>query len=104
MLPYIGVSKLSCAFCDLYFAAYRDQMKVDVYTHGTHGQTTAWMCPDFPDNAAVKDDFCKKLCAYIKLRVTEERLRRLSMTSQSTTASDDSGKLFYDFLRALSNY
>ena len=102
MLPYIGVSKLSCAFCDLYFAAYRAQMKVEVYTHGTHGQATVWMCPDFPGDAEVKDDFCKKLWKYIEIRLEEETsLRRASMHSQSTTASGDSGKVSFISIRSL---
>ena len=67
-------------------------MQVEIYTHGTHDQTTAWMCPDFPDNAAVKDDFRKKLRAYIDIRIADEMRR-----------PNDAGKLFYAFLRALSN-
>ena len=90
MLNYIGqISKLSCAFCDHYFAAYRAQMNVEAYTHETHGQATEWMCPDFPGDAVVKDDFCKKLCEYIKVRLEAEKaLGSSEMYSQSTAASE----------------
>ncbi|KAI0729169.1 hypothetical protein C8Q72DRAFT_830513 [Fomitopsis betulina] len=54
MQLYIGVSTPSCAFCDLYFAAYREQQQVEVYAHGTHGHTT-W--PASPGDAVVKADF-----------------------------------------------
>ena len=98
MLPYIGVSKLSCAFCELYFAAYRDYKGVKAYTHGTRGQATPWMCPASPEDDGVKALFCVKLRGYIKDRLYDEKVRRnaeaearrkASMHSESMVSSED---------------
>ncbi|KZV77394.1 hypothetical protein PENSPDRAFT_679563 [Peniophora sp. CONT] len=43
-VSYIGVSELSCAFCAIYFDAYREVTGERTYTRGTHDQTTDWAC------------------------------------------------------------
>lgn len=93
MLPYIGVSKLSCAFCDMYFDCYRRNKESEVRTRGTHGQTTAWMWPDLPDDGPIRTMFCRKLRLYLQERLEDAKAQsRASMDSQSTSASDDIGK------------
>ena len=89
MMPYIGVSELSCAFCDLFFAAYREH-KGAVYTHGTHGQMAPWKYPILETNAEIKTTFCQKMIEYIKARLADEKWRRkASVYSQSTVSSMD---------------
>ncbi|KAJ7212523.1 hypothetical protein GGX14DRAFT_446589 [Mycena pura] len=48
-VPYIGVSKLSCGFCRMYFAAYREVTRVEFYARGSHGQTGPWTLPVLGD-------------------------------------------------------
>ena len=57
----------------MYVAAYREQRDVEVFMQKTHKHMTPWMCPSFPDDAAVKDDFCQKLCGHIKTQLAEIR-------------------------------
>ncbi|RPD59443.1 hypothetical protein L227DRAFT_564163 [Lentinus tigrinus ALCF2SS1-6] len=45
VIPYVGVSKLSCAFCHAYFTAYRQSKGSDIMTRGTHGQIVPWRSP-----------------------------------------------------------
>ena len=59
------------------------------------------MCPDFPGDAVVKDDFCKKLCEYIKVRLEAEKALRSSMHSQSTTISRSNDRSMGTALREL---
>ena len=94
IFPYIGISKLSCVFCDLFFAAYRENKRV-VYTHGTHGQTAPWKYPVFLDDANIKTRVCQELLTYIKDRIADERdSRKASMQSQSTVSSRNDGEWF----------
>ncbi|KAJ6604182.1 hypothetical protein DFH09DRAFT_300810 [Mycena vulgaris] len=45
-IPYVGVSKLSCSLCQLYFAIYRGEVTgTNIYTRGTHSGTVAWRFP-----------------------------------------------------------
>ncbi|VDB85178.1 unnamed protein product [Peniophora sp. CBMAI 1063] len=44
-LPYIAVSKLSCARCDMYLSVYRSKTGANIYTRGTSGQITQWRYP-----------------------------------------------------------
>ena len=48
-VPYIGVSKLSCGFCRMYFAAYREVTRVEFYARGSHGQMGPWALPVLGD-------------------------------------------------------
>lgn len=91
MIPYIGVSKLSCLFCDLVFAAYRQATDTLVYTRGTHSQTTVWSYVEFrqdsPLNSKIKEIIRGKLLS--KINRDWVRLRPHSTGSNSTDASDD---------------
>ena len=46
IFPYIGVSKLSCELCSLYFQAYRAVKHPPIWTRGRHGTMPfPWICP-----------------------------------------------------------
>ena len=95
MMPYIGISKSSCVFCVLFFAAYREH-KGPVYAHGSHGRITAWKYPAFADNAEIKATFCEKLVEYIEVMLKDEReRRRASMHSQRTVSLKDASESFH---------
>ncbi|KAJ6591070.1 hypothetical protein DFH09DRAFT_1138483, partial [Mycena vulgaris] len=85
-IPYIGVSKLSCAFCQLYFATYREVTGIQIYTRGTHSQTALWTFPPFSGPYAVpfESKFVEKMLAQIGEGWAVYRARPLSYASQST--------------------
>ncbi|KAJ7706881.1 hypothetical protein B0H17DRAFT_1001319 [Mycena rosella] len=92
-VPYVGVSKSCCAFCQLYFAAYREVIGVMIYTRrGTHSQTSPWLFPSLDDPSAdrLKAQFVEKLLARIKEGWYEFRTPSAN-ASQSTdlSAEDD---------------
>ncbi|KAH9846793.1 hypothetical protein C2E23DRAFT_788670 [Lenzites betulinus] len=90
MLPYIGVSKLSCVSCDMFFACHRSIKGSEVRTRGTHGRATAWMWPNLPDDDPIRVRFCDKLRQYLTQRLEDAQRRwKPSSSSQSTTAFDD---------------
>ncbi|KAJ7485166.1 hypothetical protein B0H11DRAFT_1152710 [Mycena galericulata] len=92
-IPYIGVSKLSCAFCDLYFATYRDVTKSRICTRGVHSQTAPWACPSLVGDPSVDSKVRKKLCSEIFNKISigwslySQSHGRASLASQSTAAS-----------------
>ncbi|KAJ6585024.1 hypothetical protein B0H19DRAFT_1107727 [Mycena capillaripes] len=84
-LPYIGVSKSSCVFCDDYFAVYREKTKSALCTRGTHGQTAPWTCPTLNDPAvdmAVREAVCSNLLA--RIRKGWEEYRRSPLSSKGS--------------------
>ncbi|KAH9846792.1 hypothetical protein C2E23DRAFT_898454 [Lenzites betulinus] len=104
ILPYIGVSKLSCVFCDMFFACYRSIKGSGVRTRGTHGRATAWMWPDLPDDGPIRVEFCSKLRQYLTQRLEDAQARwKRSSSSQSSTAFDDieDERVINDFDKAL---
>ncbi|KAJ7497774.1 hypothetical protein FB451DRAFT_1212701 [Mycena latifolia] len=89
-IPYIGVSKSSCAFCDIYFAAYREATESTFCTRGGRSQTSKWKVPEIADSSLdqeVRNRVCAKLLAKIKKGWFEHN--RASLASQSKTASGD---------------
>jgi hypothetical protein len=51
VLPYIGVSKLSCTMCSHYIGAFNQVCKQNVVTKGSHGKAyPGWSWPNFPDH------------------------------------------------------
>ncbi|KAJ6477427.1 hypothetical protein C8R47DRAFT_1140491 [Mycena vitilis] len=89
-IPYIGVSKLSCAFCDIYFEAYRAVTDTLIYTRGSHGQTTDWRSPTLDDahrEAEIRPALRAKLLELISTGWTS--YRRGLRDSQSTDASGE---------------
>ncbi|KAJ7675787.1 hypothetical protein DFH06DRAFT_668571 [Mycena polygramma] len=69
-IPYIGLSKLPCSFCDLFFTAYRDATNTEMYTRATHNQTVAWAHPtlveDLACDADIREAVTLKLLARIR--------------------------------------
>jgi OTT_1508-like deaminase len=50
VLPYIGVSKLSCIMCSHYICAFNDVTKQKIATKGSHGKAyPGWLWPSLPD-------------------------------------------------------
>jgi hypothetical protein len=50
VLPYIGVSKLSCTMCSHYIGAFNQVCKQNIVTKGSHGKAyPGWFWPSFPD-------------------------------------------------------
>ena len=50
VLPYIGVSKLSCTMCSHYICAFNEIWKQKIVTKGSHGKAyPGWFWPSFPD-------------------------------------------------------
>ncbi|KAJ7701580.1 hypothetical protein B0H17DRAFT_924275 [Mycena rosella] len=95
-MPYIGVSKLSCSYCDAYFQAYRDATKTNICTRGTHGQTGGWTCPTITGDSAVEGEVRKRVESILrgKIRKGWSDFTRPSLSPQSTTASrEDNGPL-----------
>lgn len=102
-IPYIGVSKLSCAFCAIYFDAYRKVTGKRVYTRGTHDQTTDWACASLVEDDSrsgidlkkfLETDTSIRACVCEKLREKIARGWDVYVTSprnsQSTDASERS--------------
>ncbi|KZV67794.1 hypothetical protein PENSPDRAFT_754680 [Peniophora sp. CONT] len=58
-VPYIGISKLSCARCDMYISVYRIKSRANINTRGTHGQVSSWVFPSLGDSE--KDSAIEKL-------------------------------------------
>lgn len=85
MIPYIGLSKSSCAFCDVFFAAYREH-KGEVYTHVTDGRTAAWKYPALAENTEIKTTFCLKVGEHIKAGLVEERRKASRAPGESFCA------------------
>ncbi|RPD75885.1 hypothetical protein L226DRAFT_533950 [Lentinus tigrinus ALCF2SS1-7] len=53
IIPYVGVSKLSCALCQLYFDCYRKATdRTIICTRGTPDQICPWVVPTLADEAA----------------------------------------------------
>ncbi|KAJ7675815.1 hypothetical protein DFH06DRAFT_1170628 [Mycena polygramma] len=48
-IPYVGVSKRSCAFCATYFAAYRAATNTTICMRSSHGRTAQWTSPTLDD-------------------------------------------------------
>jgi hypothetical protein len=49
VLPYIGVSKLSCTMCSHYVGAFNQVYKQNIVTKGSHGKAyPGWSWPSFP--------------------------------------------------------
>ena len=50
VLPYIGVSKISCTMCSHYIGAFNQVCKQKIVTKGSHGKAyPGWFWPNFPD-------------------------------------------------------
>ncbi|KAJ7293283.1 hypothetical protein C8J57DRAFT_1268628 [Mycena rebaudengoi] len=89
-IPYIGVSKLSCGFCQIYFDAYRAVTNSTTMTQGSHDLATAWRAPTVADSATndqIRLHLATKLNASI--RNGWSKYNRSSLDSQSTATSGE---------------
>jgi len=51
VLPYVGVSKLSCTMCSHYIGAFNEVWKQNIVIKGSHGKAYAgWFWPSLPDH------------------------------------------------------
>lgn len=95
IIPYVGVSKLSCHLCDLFFSAYRAATETSIRTQGCRSEMAPWSTPTLPADDAillnVKNVLRRKLLDRLKreAKELESALRRDSLASQSTDASND---------------
>ncbi len=88
IIAYIGVSKLSCALCHLYFECCRKITGTAITTRGTHGQLTNWGTPTLSyseDDRRVKEALCRELKAKLRVEVRHAKARQSS--TQSTVGS-----------------
>lgn len=90
-IPYIDVSKHSCAFCAEYIQAYNGVMQRKINTLGSHGHDVSWRLPALagvPEdiNDEIRDEFCQRM----RLLIVRgwNLLRQGGPDSQSTDASD----------------
>ncbi|KAJ7507027.1 hypothetical protein B0H11DRAFT_188973 [Mycena galericulata] len=87
-IPYIGVTKPSCIFCDMYFAAYRDATKSTICTRGARSQTVDWACPQLADEPTLDSDIRQRVCQKLLSKIKRDwDLHR--RPPQSTDASRD---------------
>ncbi|CDO75726.1 hypothetical protein BN946_scf184921.g2 [Trametes cinnabarina] len=89
IVAYVGVSKLSCWLCAMYFACYREVTGTVINTRGTHGRLVQWQMPalDDPDvGPRLREKMREKLVEKLKVRAAEVRTHHRNL-SQITTAS-----------------
>ncbi|RPD60404.1 hypothetical protein L226DRAFT_615867 [Lentinus tigrinus ALCF2SS1-7] len=85
IIPFIGMSKLSCSLCSYYFDAYREVTPQNIRTRGSRDEMVPWRCPtleDEIDDEAVREKLCVRLKTLLFDKVQAYEARR-------TTASDD---------------
>ncbi|TFK87028.1 hypothetical protein K466DRAFT_663331 [Polyporus arcularius HHB13444] len=90
IIPYVGVSKLSCALCDAYFDCYRTATRAAIYTAGTHGQLTNWATPSLSTDPTMDQRVRETLLGWLQTRLVVEATNAKGRggSSQSTVASD----------------
>ncbi|KAJ6469585.1 hypothetical protein C8R47DRAFT_989441, partial [Mycena vitilis] len=93
VIPYIGVSKLSCGFCHLYFDSYHEVTQSQIITQGSHGMATAWRAPTLVTEPEMDKRIRLEMAARLKpvMRRGWTKWTRSSMDSQSTAASGETG-------------
>ena len=85
VLPYIGISKLSCIMCSHYIRAFNEVTKQNVTTKGSHGKAyPGWSWPSLPDR---DEELCQAFLRRIRQQLVSdieqhaENMRRLSDSS-----------------------
>ncbi|RPD75900.1 hypothetical protein L226DRAFT_570127 [Lentinus tigrinus ALCF2SS1-7] len=86
IIPYVGVSKLSCALCHLYFECYREATDSTICTRGTHGQIWPWITPTLLKDEAMDEKIKTLLAEKLKGKLVTEakNARTRQRASQST--------------------
>ncbi|RDX47173.1 hypothetical protein OH76DRAFT_798535 [Lentinus brumalis] len=90
IIPYVGVSKLSCALCDAYFDCYRKATRAAICTAGTHGQLTNWATPSLYTDPTTDARVRETLLGWLQTRLVVEATNAKGRggSSQSAVASD----------------
>jgi hypothetical protein len=83
VLPYIGVSKLSCTMCSHYIGAFNQVWKQNIVTKGSHGKVyPGWSWPSFPDrDEELRQAFLGRVRRQLLRDFEEYAVRRLSDSS-----------------------
>ncbi|KAI0310877.1 hypothetical protein OF83DRAFT_1178113 [Amylostereum chailletii] len=95
-IPYIGVSKLSCKLCHMYFSAYSEVMGASIATQGYHSQLVVpWLSPDLrvrsPDLAERVLEENRDVHDKLKTKILQEildHLRRLEKEENERRAKE----------------
>jgi len=84
VLPYIGVSKLSCTMCSHYIGAFNEVCKQNIVIKGSHGKAyPGWSWPSFPDRdeelrhaflGRVRRQLLSDFEAYVERRLSDRSL------------------------------
>jgi len=84
VLPYIGVSKLSCTMCSHYIGAFNQVCKQNIVTKGSHGKAyPGWSWPSLPDRdeelrraflGRVRRQLLSDFEAYVKRRLSDSSM------------------------------
>jgi hypothetical protein len=62
VLPYVGVSKLSCIMCSQYIRAFNEVTKQKIATKGSHGKAyPGWFWPSLPDHDGLRTAFLRRI-------------------------------------------
>ncbi|KAI0693924.1 hypothetical protein C8T65DRAFT_759763 [Cerioporus squamosus] len=91
IIPYVGLSKPSCAICHSFFEAYRKVTGQVVKTWDTNGRMVPWRCPTIEDLAgdeSVRSELSRQLRILLVANV-EHYGKRSSTSLWGTTSSDD---------------
>jgi hypothetical protein len=88
VLPYVGVSKLSCIMCSHYIRAFNEVTKQKIATKGSHGKAyPGWSWPSLPDSdEELRPAFLRRIRQQLLSDVEQhaENLRRLSDSSMGS--------------------
>ncbi|KAJ6477402.1 hypothetical protein C8R47DRAFT_1289268 [Mycena vitilis] len=106
-IPYIGLSKLPCSFCDLFFAAYRDATNTEMYTRATHNQTVAWAHPTLAEDPACDTDIREAVTVKLLARIRkgwDEYRRSLPESADSPSPTHRCWRSFVIFAQELILY
>ena len=70
VLPYIGVSKLSCTMCSHYIGAFNQVCKQNIVTRGSHGKAyPGWSWPSFPDR---DEELCQTFLGRVRRQLLSD--------------------------------
>jgi hypothetical protein len=92
VLPYIGVSKLSCIMCSHYISAFKEVTGQKIATKGSHGKAyPGWFWPSLPDhNGELRQAFLRRIRQQL-LNDFEQHAETWRRLSDSSVGSDSPG-------------
>ncbi len=95
IIPYIGISELSCYLCYCYFEVYNEVTGEEIMIQGTHNRMLPWRCPtldDQEDDEEVREEVSTKLRRLLGNEVRYFKWRRYEQSRQQSIASLESGE------------